>query len=196
MIVTTKTVRQAVEATLRAHLPFTLQRVLVDDGQALDALPAPADNAYHELPDEDELSRIDPRTAVIAVVVPDEDYSDPYVGEDDTLTQDAVFQLVVAVTSRGSDHDNTVGVNDMYRAAIRVVLSQHGTLGGLARETNVISASYRPLGDTSRFVLSGLVYAEVEVDCVNPRGADLTDPSLPAEVGPLVESTNTPVYPL
>jgi hypothetical protein len=178
-MVTAADVRAALEQTLRSWLPWTLAEVCEHAGRDRDHLAAPADDAYYELHDIDQLDKIAPQTVRVATVVPDVAFVG--AGRD----QQARWDTIVNLVCKGADHGDTVRRSDLYRAAIRIVLHQHQDLGGLASSTEVTRAGYRPLASSSRLLLANTVHATVTTDHATPlHGAPDVPPGDPFEVIP------------
>lgn len=179
MIVSAITVREAVKDTLQTWLPWTLGQVCLAHGLDVDHVDPPAADAYHELHDMAQLEWTDPRKVTLAVVVADEAYT-----RSDTL--DAQFPITINVIGRGASHGDTVDRIDLYRTAIRQVLHQHQGLGihprcpegtaPLSRSTRVTGSSYRPIANSSRLILSGVVTATAYVDDIADRWAAVDTP--------------------
>ena len=165
-------IRNAVMATLQAHMPTVVADRAAAHG--LDVEPPPAD-AYHALNRIDDLNALEPRSTAAAVVVPDEQYV--YLG--DEVHGD--FQIVVAFHTRGSDATDTLNRVDVLRSSARIVLDQHRGLGDhpfydgpLASHLLLGSSSYRPIAGASRLLLQGLVVAAVRSGPTHPRFPSLS----------------------
>ncbi|WP_108665150.1 hypothetical protein [Euzebya rosea] len=161
-LVTTAQLRHAVEDTLKLWLPWALAEACAANDLPRDHLTVPDDDAWHELHDVEELITAAAKIPAGAVVIPDEEYAD-------TRRHQGRYQIIVGVVTRGVGFDDTVTVNDLYRAAIRMVLVQQPSLGGFAGDTRVRRSNYRPVaGDVARTLLYGRVYADTRVDDITP----------------------------
>lgn len=172
---TRATIRSAVEAALQAWMPWTLARVCEAAGLELeDFIDPPEDDAYRELHDIDQLMGAQAILPAVAIVVPSARFDGP------GRTQNARWDLVVNIASRGASHEETVLVNDLLCAAVRTVLHQHQSLGGLASALTVDSEEYRPLASSARLILSGVIRATVITTGATPlQGAPAEAPADP-----------------
>lgn len=168
MIRSAITLRRAAQHTLELWLPATLAQVCVDAGLPAGRAVQPA--SWTQAVDVDEITARRLNDPVIAVIAPADSY--------DGLGRDlrATAQLRIAAVTRGNTFDDTVELNDLYRAAIAAVLHHHQDLSGAATGTEVTGALYRPLTRASRTLLIGLVDATVTVGAVVGRYAGPATP--------------------
>lgn len=158
-VVTGADVRDAVQATLVTWLPSTLAHVCRIRGLAADALLPPRPDNYHHMISADRLLELREQLPVVVIAAPEDGWD---------RDQDGIYRAewltTVSVATRGKNFHDTITHNDLYRAAARLALAQHGSLGGFAAGLTLLGGGQQPIGEGDRTVLLGTVEASVTVD--------------------------------
>lgn len=193
-VISGRDVRIAVENTLKLWLPSTLAHVCRAAGLASDALKPPRDQSYHRMVSAEQLLNASEQLPAIVVATPDDTWD-----RDADGVYRSEWATLVSVATRGRNHDETADHNDLYRAAIRLTLAQHGSLGGFAAGVTVLGGSYEPIGEGDRTIMRGTVEATVVVDSAL---IDTTGPKEPPEnphaepEEPVIETAHVAVEPI
>lgn len=170
MTVTADDVLQALEQTLRDHLPTTLQRLTVAKQVAL-APPA----SYEQVADPAVLTPA--QTPTVSLSSPGIEGDPRHVG--DGIYQ-ATWVCIVELYVRSdtvASYRAVARTVRVYAAAIRETVMQHASLGGLASAVEWVAEDYAGVAnlDDSRTLGGGFVQFNVTVDNVLDINAGAVD---------------------
>lgn len=194
-VVTGVDVREALQETLVKWLPSTLAHVCRSRGMAADALKPPRVDNYHHMISAARLLELREQMPVIVIAAPEDGWE---------RDQDGIYRTewltTVSVATRGRSFNETITFNDLYRAAIRLALAQHASLGGFAAGLTLMGGTQEPVGDGDRTVLLGTVEASVIVDrtlidIVGPKEPP-ADPLAEPPPAPVIETVVVDTEPL
>lgn len=176
-LVTADDLCAAAEAMLRAHLPVLAESLGLKPIQEWQQVPTP-----------EALSTADTPALAIAcpgLATPPTKRSTGY---------DAPWRLVVGVYDRGEDHTDTQARTRKWAAAVRQVLVQHPTLGGVAAGVRWVGEEYaeRPERSSARTLGGCAVAVDVTARDVIAH-EPYVSPDQPGSVRPVVEATHSTV---
>lgn len=157
-------VADAADATLRAHLPATVADVAAAHGLELAVPRDPQD--YQLVTTADAVRAVD--RVMVAVASPGLTAPPRRFGDG---TYDARFSLVVSAFARAGDYAGTLRSAWAYAVAVRTVLLQNPTLGGLASGVEWLAEDVAPVGGDASTART-LALAVVEFDVLVPGVAD------------------------
>lgn len=155
-----KTVRLAVRDTIRTNLRGYLDAVAVQDGRAAGALPE--FRSYVSSFDTDKFQEDQLPTCVIVA---------PGMAEAPVRRgsgkYEATWAVAVAAVVSGQNRENTFELVELYAAAIRAVLVNGKSLGGIATATEWLDERYDELAfEDLRTIAAGIVHFAVTLEVV------------------------------
>lgn len=183
-IVTGSAVEDAVEAHLKLWLPTYLAELERQTGRAVGSVPAPRSylvTTRLEKRPEDQI----PACIIISPGLS----GPPERAGDGTIT--AWWRIEVAIAASAKDRETSNELAKLYGAAIRTLLLQQPSLGGVANAISLVGESYDEVPTNLLDVGSyALVHADVQVAAITDTNGGPSHPDTAPADWPLVDSSH------
>lgn len=187
-ITTGKMVRTALEATIKTWVPTYLAEISRQSGRLPTDLPV--FRSYVPAIDFDRFA--EDQTPTCVIVAPGT-YNEPRKQSNGAYT--ARWAVGVGCVLVGQDRENTFELTELYAAAVRTLILQQASLGGLSDGVDWVSERYDELSvDDQRTIAAGIIQFIVDVEDVSSRHVGPVtvplDPYVPLPEDPVVETTH------